>query len=140
MSPTPAPFGNWPSPLNARDVAAASLSLAYATAHRGRLYWTESRPQERGRSVLVTEAPGGIIEDVTNAESNVRSRVHEYGGRAYGVADGRVVFCEFADQRLYVQRAGRAPRAATPEGFRYADFAAASDGLRGAETSVTAAR
>jgi dipeptidyl aminopeptidase/acylaminoacyl peptidase len=127
MSPTPTPFGSWPSPLSARDVAAASLSLAYATAHRGRLYWTESRPQERGRSVLVTETSGGAIEDVTGAESNVRSRVHEYGGRAYGVADGRVMVCEFADQRLYVQRAGSAPRAVTPEGFRYADFAAASD-------------
>lgn len=122
------PFGSWPSPLTARDVAAASLSLAYATAHRGQLYWIESRPQERGRSVLVTEAAGGVIEDVTNAESNVRSRVHEYGGRAYGMTDGRVVACEFPDQRLYVQCAERAPRALTPAGYRYADFAVGSDG------------
>lgn len=128
MSPTLTPFGSWPSPLTARDVAAASLSLAYATAHRGRLFWTESRPQERGRSVLVAETTRGVIEDVTGAESNVRSRVHEYGGRAYGMADGRVVYCDFPDQRLYVQRAGSAPRALTPDGYRYADFAAASDG------------
>ncbi len=128
MSPTPTPFGSWPSPLGARDVAAASLSLAYATAHGGRLYWTESRPQERGRSVLVTETSDGAIEDVTGSNANVRSRVHEYGGRAYGVADGEIVFCEFADQRLYVQRADSAPRALTPDGYRYADFATASDG------------
>jgi dipeptidyl aminopeptidase/acylaminoacyl peptidase len=128
MSPTPTPFGSWPSPLTARDVAAASVSLAYATAHRGQLYWVESRPQERGRSVLVAENPGGVLVDVTGAESNVRSRVHEYGGLPYGMADGRVAYCEFPDQRLYVPRAGSAPRGVTPEGYRYADFAAASDG------------
>ena len=128
MSPTPNPFGSWPSPLTARDVAAASLSLGYASAHRGRLYWIESRPQERGRSVLVAEAPGGGVEEVTGSESNIRSRVHEYGGRAYGMADGRVVYCEFRDQRLYVQRAGGTPRAVTPDGYRYADFAAGNDG------------
>ncbi len=128
MSPTPKPFGSWPSPLTARDVAAASLTLAYATANRGRLHWIESRPQERGRSVLVAKTPGGVIEEVTGAESNIRSRVHEYGGRAYGLGDGLVVYCEFPDQRVYVQRGAAAPRALTPDGYRYADFAAGSDG------------
>ena len=108
MSPTPTPFGSWPSPLTARDVAAASLNLAYATAHRGRLFWTESRPQERGRSVLVTETSGGAIEDVTGAESNVRSRVHEYGGRAYRAwPTAGSLTASSPDQRLHVQRAGR---------------------------------
>jgi dipeptidyl aminopeptidase/acylaminoacyl peptidase len=128
MPPIASPFGSWPSPLSARDVAAASHSLAYATAHRGRLYWIESRPQERGRNVLVAESSGGDVADVTDAASNVRTRVHEYGGRAYGVADGVVAYCYFADQRLYVQSASAAPRAVTPAGYRYADFAVATDG------------
>jgi dipeptidyl aminopeptidase/acylaminoacyl peptidase len=128
MQPVPTPFGSWPSPLSARDVAEASLGLAYATANSGRLYWIESRPQERGRSALVAEGPDGIALDVTGAASNVRSRVHEYGGRAYSVADRLVAYCEFSDQRLYVQELGAAPRAVTPDGYRYADFADGSDG------------
>ncbi len=127
MRSSPAPFGSWQSPLSAQDVAAASLSLAYATAHRGRLYWVELRPHEQGRSVLVTESPHGSVE-VTHGGSNVRSRVHEYGGRAYGVADDLVVHCEFADQRVYVQRASDAPNAVTPDGYRFADFATGADG------------
>jgi dipeptidyl aminopeptidase/acylaminoacyl peptidase len=127
MQPVPTPFGSWPSPLSARDVAEASLGLAYATANGGRLYWIESRPQERGRSALVAEGPDGTALDVTGAASNVRSRVHEYGGRAYSVVNGLVAYGEFSDQRLYVQELGAAPRAVTPDGYRYADFAGGSD-------------
>jgi dipeptidyl aminopeptidase/acylaminoacyl peptidase len=121
-------YGTWVSPLGARDVAAASLSLSYATACEGRLYWIESRPAERGRSVLMVATPDGPAEDVTAIDMNVRSRVHEYGGRPYAVAGRGVVFCEFTDQRLHTQCAGHSPRALTPNGYRYADGAASVDG------------
>jgi dipeptidyl aminopeptidase/acylaminoacyl peptidase len=58
---------------------------------------------------------------------NVRSRVHEYGGGAYVVHRGTVYFSNFADQRLYCQKAGEDPTALTPlvtpaAGLRYADM------------------
>jgi dipeptidyl aminopeptidase/acylaminoacyl peptidase len=123
-----APYGTWASSLGAREVAAAALDLSYATAYNGRLYWIESRPAEQGRSVLMAAAPRGPALDVTPATSNVRSRVHEYGGRPYTVARNAIIFCEFADQRLYMQPAGNLPDALTAAGYRYADGAASSDG------------
>jgi len=126
--PAAAACGSWASPLDARTVAASGVGLAYATACDGRLYWIESRPVEGGRNVLVAATPGSAPADVTPAPGNVRSRVHEYGGRPYTVAGRRIAHCEFGDQILYVRDEDGPPRAVTPPGYRYADGAAAADG------------
>lgn len=126
--PTAAACGSWASPLDARTVAASGAGLAYATACDGRLYWIETRPAEGGRNVLMAATPGSAPADVTPAPGNVRSRVHEYGGRPYTVAGDRIAHCEFGDQTLYVRGEGGPPRAVTPAGYRYADGAAAVDG------------
>ena len=53
---------------------------------------------------------------------NARTRVHEYGGRAYTVWNNTIYFSNFADQRVYRQRGGGPPQPLTPEGdLRYAD-------------------
>ena len=46
---------------------------------------------------------GGADADITPAPFNVRTRVHEYGGGAWTVADGTLYFSNFADGRLYRQ-------------------------------------
>lgn len=116
-----AAYGTWSSPVSALDVAAAASNLGYASAANGRLYWIESRPAERGRNALMCMAPDGNPVEVSAAGSNVRSRVHEYGGRPYLVCADTVVHCEYGDQRLY--RAGRQEPLTQP-GHRYADGAA----------------
>ena len=123
------------------------------------LYWLESRPAEKGRTVVVARAPGSpssppaAAVDITPPLPgedegkgapffNVRTRVHEYGGGALCVIPGTdessggggggggedtVLFSNFADQRLYLQRVSidrngsgkiraSAPKALTPEG------------------------
>ena len=126
--PTVAPYGTWTSPLPARAVAAGELRLsavdvdgglsAVASAEAGDIYWVEGRPQEGGRNVLVRRALDGSIADVTPPGSNVRTRVHEYGGKAYAVSGRVVYYANFADGRIY---RGDAPL--TPEGkWLYADF------------------
>lgn len=122
------PYGAWASPLTAADAAAAAIGLAYVTAHDGRLYWIESRPNERGRSVLMSAAPDSAGVELTPPPINVRSRVHEYGGRPYAVAGSAVAYCEFGDQRLRVHAGGQTSGPVTPDGFRYADGAASADG------------
>ncbi len=126
MSPTIAPHGTWVSPLGAATVAAAGLRLSAVAVDGDDIYWLEGRPIEGGRNALVRRAPDGTIADVTPREMNVRTRVHEYGGGAYAVADGVVYFANFGDQRVY--RLGRdgAAQPLTAEGqFFYADFAVA---------------
>jgi len=115
------PFGTWPSPIAASDLARSSVTLTYVRALNGVPYWLESRPDEQGRYVIVTPAADGGITELTPTGFNARTRVHEYGGVPYTLQRGVIYFSNFADQRLYVQREGLPPAALTPEGNRYAD-------------------
>lgn len=63
--------------------------------------------------------------ELTAPDSNVRSRVHEYGGRPYVVLRDAVVYSEFVDQRLY---ACGNDEPLTAPGLRYADGACGADG------------
>lgn len=130
-APTVAPYGTWRSPITSATLVEATVGLSSpARLSDGSLLWVESRPTEGGRQVLVRDGT-----DVVPAGFNVRTRVHEYGGRCHVVHDGQVWFSNFADQRLY--RApldgSSAPVAVTPEpprasGWRYADPIATADG------------
>jgi dipeptidyl aminopeptidase/acylaminoacyl peptidase len=116
------------SPLGAATVAAAGLRLSAVAVDGDNIYWLEGRPTEGGRNALVMRGADGRIEDVTPRDTNVRTRVHEYGGGAYTVADGVVYFANFQDQRVYrtaagAQGPGIAPVPVTPEGqCFYADL------------------
>jgi len=115
-----APYGSWSSPITAGRVATAGLRLGGLSASGASLYWLEGRPAEGGRSVLMRGA-ADRIEQLTARDVSVRTRVHEYGGGAYLVRGERVIFVNFADQRLYLQAPGREPRPITPEAAQPGD-------------------
>jgi dipeptidyl aminopeptidase/acylaminoacyl peptidase len=117
-----APYGSWTSPITADSIASATITLGQIALDGEDVYWSELRPTEGGRVVVVRRSPDGRTTDVTAAPFNARTRVHEYGGGAYAVADGTVYFSNFADQRLYRQDPGATPRPLTPAtDLRYAD-------------------
>ena len=123
LGPITAPYGTWTSPLSARSVAAGGVQLSRVILDGDDLYWLERRPEEGGRSVVVTRSPQGRIADVTPIGTNVRTRVHEYGGAAYTVSRRTIYFSEFADQRVYRLEAGGVPEPLTPAGkWCYADY------------------
>ncbi len=135
-APVPAiPFGAWPSPITAADVARSRLRLAYPMVIGGEVWWQETRPEEGGRVTVVHRSAGGKLTGLLPAPWNARSRVHEYGGLSYlpvpraaarsGAAGGRalrgyqIAFANYADQRLYlagpeVAEGKEAPRPITP--------------------------
>ncbi|ACK50528.1 peptidase S9 prolyl oligopeptidase active site domain protein [Methylocella silvestris BL2] len=120
---TIAPYGAWISPVTTELMTGASISLGSLSACGGALYWLEGRPTEGGRQALCRRSADGIIADVTPAPVNVGSRVHEYGGGAYGVTEGWIVYSERSDGSVWAIEGGAAPRKiATPDGCRYADF------------------
>ncbi|HSS41071.1 MAG TPA: S9 family peptidase [Solirubrobacterales bacterium] len=133
---TVAPYGSWSSPIEAATVARAGRRLgAAAIAADGAVWWAEGRPDEGGRVVLMRRpAGGGEPEAATPEGTNVRTRVHEYGGGAWClVGADLVVFVDFADQRLYQLRLGQAPVAISPEppeggALHYADMRPTPDG------------
>jgi dipeptidyl aminopeptidase/acylaminoacyl peptidase len=126
------PAGSWPSPISPQLAVASGRSLAEPRFDGGVLYVLEGRPHEGGRVVLVRCGPGGDHRDVTPEGWNVRSRAHEYGGGAYAISAGTVIWSSFPDGRLMRQHvgdpAGKAI-ASPPEPFagidgqRFADLA-----------------
>ena len=127
--PPTAPFGWWPSPWAASTVAAGKVSRSGLQAEGSSVYWSESRPEDGGRQVVVGVTDGGAAVDVSPAGVSVRTRVHEYGGGAATMAAGVLFYSDQQDQRLYRLAPGVAtgPLALTPEvdltgaSTRYAD-------------------
>ena len=118
-----APYGSWKSPITATAIASESFGLAQVAIDGDDLYWTETRPWEGGRSVIVRLSADGETSDVTPAGFNVRNRVHEYGGGAFTVHDGVVYFTNDSDQRVYAHKPDEAPIPLTPDDSRrYADL------------------
>jgi dipeptidyl aminopeptidase/acylaminoacyl peptidase len=107
------PYGAWPSPISAADVAKGQIHISYPLVTDKDVWWQEGRPSEGGRVTVVCCDAAGHQRDVLPAPWNARSRVHEYGGRSYlpvpapgdgrgGPAELAVVFANYADQRLYL--------------------------------------
>jgi dipeptidyl aminopeptidase/acylaminoacyl peptidase len=120
--PIIAPYGSWKSPITSDLIVSSNIGLEHPIQVGEDIYWIEDRPAEGGRQVLVHRAPDGQISDVTPPPFNVRTTVHEYGGRCFVIDGDRVYFSNYADQRLYIQKIGAEPRAFTPEAaLRYAD-------------------
>lgn len=118
-----ASYGSWASPITADSLLNSSFGVGSPCVDGDALYWLESRPHEGGRQVIVTPGPDGSIRELTPPGFNVRSRVHEYGGGAYLVADGVIYFQNFADQFLYRQVSGGAPELLYGvTNHRHADF------------------
>ncbi|MBD1852843.1 S9 family peptidase [Leptolyngbya sp. ST-U4] len=117
-----APYGSWKSPITSELIVAGSLRLGEIRLDGQDIYWSEGRPTESGRNAIVQRKPSGEAIDLLPMPLNARTRVHEYGGGAYIVADSTVYFSNFVDQRLYRQSPGQAAEPITPEAdLRYAD-------------------
>ncbi len=116
-----APYGSWTSPITSDLIVAGSIRLGEIRLDGDRIYWSEGRPTEGGRNVIVGTTDAGQ-RDLTPAPLNVRTRVHEYGGGSYTVVDGVIYFSNFADQCLYRQPLDSEPTPITPQTpYRYAD-------------------
>ncbi len=117
------PYGTWISPITAEQIASGAMVLGEVHLHGDDIYWLEMRPTEGGRNVVVRCRPDGTIEDCLPQGFNSRTRVHEYGGGSYLVAEGTLYFAHFADQRLYRVRAGGEPEPLTPaQALQFADL------------------
>jgi dipeptidyl aminopeptidase/acylaminoacyl peptidase len=124
------PFGEWPSPITAAEVARAEASGVFPAAAGGHIWWQQVLPDEGGR-ITVMHSSGGKLTTLLPAPWNARSRVHEYGGQSYlpvpraalsgarGQRGYALIFVNFADQRMYLAAtsaaAAEAPRPLTPD-------------------------
>ncbi|PKL47102.1 MAG: hypothetical protein CVV42_14050 [Candidatus Riflebacteria bacterium HGW-Riflebacteria-2] len=113
-----APYNQWEPAISAEAVFRASVNFMFlSTDGRGSLFWVELRPEEKGRCVLMMRTSAGAVRELLPPPFSARSRVMEYGGKPYVAGHGRIVFCNFVDQRLYVMPLNETSgaRALTPE-------------------------
>ena len=130
---TVAPYGSWRSPITAALLVERTVSLGGVEAAGGAAWWSEGRPAEAGRQVIVRRPAGREAVDVVPPGFSARTLVHEYGGGAWTVHGDDLYFSNFADQRLYRVRPGGSPGPLTPEppapaSVRFADGQVTPDG------------
>ena len=137
--PTDSPFGTWKSPITSKSITAGTVGIKNLNYVEDSLFWTEGRPQEAGRNVVCQYAPDSVEKNERNAievtpkETNVRTRVHEYGGGAvvFGNSKKELYFSDFKTQNLCQIEDGKSvPISSTAEEgrFRYADGVVSKDG------------
>lgn len=88
-------------PLRAEEAAAQTTAITYTDTAGTTLFWTESRPEEGGRQVLIKQEEGKPPLEITPQPYSVASRVHEYGGKAFAVSKEVFYFINKSDQNLY---------------------------------------
>src|SRR5580693_728662 len=144
------PYGEWPSPISAAEIAVGQATVAFPTIRGSDTWWQHGLPDEGGRMTIM-HSSGGKQTRLLPAPWSARTRVHEYGGLSYLPipAKGRrhdILFANFADQRLYlagpeVADGSEEPRPITPDpaavpaeagflaetGLRFADFTLSPD-------------
>lgn len=129
------PYGSWESPITLDMLVGDAVGLSFPFEVGDDVYWSEARPAEGGRVVVVRASrDGGTPRDVFGPDHHARSTVHEYGGRCVAVVGTTVFFSNFSDQRLYAVTPGEVPplpitpEAQTPRAWRYAVPVPTGDG------------
>jgi dipeptidyl aminopeptidase/acylaminoacyl peptidase len=111
-----APHGAWPSPITSRMITSGSIGLGGVVLDGDCLWWTEARPSEGGRVVIVRRWADGTVEDMLPAPFNARSRVHEYGGGAVTIAGDGAFFVDFQSQVVHRLATSKTPTPLTQAG------------------------
>lgn len=122
---TTAPFGLWPSPIKPRDLTRGARRFGHLQGDGAFVYWTEGRPEDKGRQVIVRMRPGvdQKPQDVLPAPFSARSRVHEYGGAEFMVSGGTIYFVNADDQDVWKVVPGSKPeRITSAPTDRFADL------------------
>lgn len=100
-------YGLWNSDAEIESVIESSSPPAYPFKLNGILYWLEAQVKEKGRIVLMQDHAQEHSKSnpicITPPEFNIRSRVHEYGGRCFCIDENRIIFNNFSDGNLYHQ-------------------------------------
>ncbi len=129
---SPRASGTWPSPITPALLVGGAVGIGEVIPDGNDVWWAESRALEGGRTAIVRWHDGEVT-DVSAADSNVRTSVHEYGGGAWWPHEGTLYYVEFKDQRLRRLVPGDEPVFLSPEpphlrGLRFADGRISPDG------------
>ncbi len=107
MTKTSQDFGAWPSDISPKHVAGKTLRLGLLQSQGDFLYWTECRPAEQGRCVIMRCKTFSFDSNDTQAQEllpppfSARSSVHEYGSGEFFASEDTLFFVNAQDQQIY---------------------------------------
>ncbi len=116
-----AKYGSWKSPISIDMICSGAIAINSVALSNNFQYWLQARPADGGISLMRRDI-SGAIQEIVAAPYNVRSRVHEYGGGAYLIADNTIYFSNFSDNVLYSSSNGSITPVTIAGTRRYADF------------------
>jgi len=117
------PFGLWDAEISAENVVTKALRFSSLQSTGHYLYWCEQRSQEKGRGVIMRWDEEDGLKQLLPPKYSARSKVHNYGGGDFCVADGKIFFVNEADQQVYFFSEGNEPEQITnAPGFRFTDL------------------
>ncbi len=123
---TPATYGAWPSDITTDMMTQGARKFTDMCVDGKTLYWVESRPEEKGRHVIVKYTDEDGLSDVflPNTTFSAATRVHEYGGGALLVVDDVVYFSNAEDNTVWTIHPGQSPTQLTKpdENCFFTDF------------------
>jgi dipeptidyl aminopeptidase/acylaminoacyl peptidase len=118
-------FIPWESPISEEAVVSESLHISDIHIDGNDVYWIEKRESENGHNTIIKKNKDGDLTDAIPDTFNAKTNVHEYGGGAFSVSNGIVVFSNHPDNRLYkVSEANPLPTPITEDDprLRYANI------------------
>ncbi|MFJ4143357.1 S9 family peptidase [Pseudomonas sp. NPDC089734] len=126
MNETHASSPNPPDLFPASQAVAAGIDFSELDLSPAGLFWNEYRPEDA--ACRIWHWAEGQVRRLTPDGFSVRSRVYEYGGGSFCIADDAVVFVNERDQQLYRQALdASAPRQLTQGDRRYGGLHFATD-------------
>lgn len=112
---TVARYGLWQSARAPAEALAQPSAPMAPFMYAGALHFLQSLAEDDGRIALMRKAPdGGAAMCLTPPAFNIRTRVHEYGGRCFCVLGDQFVFNNLTDGRIYRQDLSAAGGAENP--------------------------
>lgn len=116
-------YGTWPSLLSAAQVAQGSRRFGRVQLFNGTVFWSETRPEERGRSVIMRATNRADRQTILPEGYSARSRIHEYGGGEFIVTVKGLFFVNDEDQDIYhISSEQNIARVTDVPDVRFADF------------------
>lgn len=94
-------YGKWSSPLDAEHIAEKTLNFSDLYVDQGTIYWTENRPHDKNRNVIVSYDKNGSYHDETSTDFHVSSSVHGYGGGAFLAKGSSIYFSDAVSGLVY---------------------------------------
>jgi len=116
-------YGFWSSPITLDYLTAQSVRYSEVKIFQDNIYWIETRPNEKGRCVLVCQQANQQVE-LMDSSTSLRTRAQEYGGSCYCLSESHIYFVNNEDQAIYAfDRQRQQKRRLSPEGkYRFADL------------------